>query len=230
MVRLKLCFFLARKSQKCCAFLSGYNMSTCPITAVNSDHWVKVFTHFSPVTSLFFPLFITKYLVGRYAVSPHPQVLASIDDGPCLQHLLLPTLPNGDFLLLSILFINWNSTARKSCFFPPTYLFIKLLIFINIGSWVFILVYGLWSNTIIFLLSYQLWLWELLPVGCSVLLACPIIFWGLPYFFVQKVLNSSCVFPAPALESTILPRCPGPVYRRMVSRNQILGAKHAHCY
>lgn len=119
MVRLKLCFFLARKPQKCCAFLSGYNMSTCLIT-VNSDHWIKVFTHFPPVMSLFFPLFITKYLVGRYPVSPHPQVLASIDDGPCLQHLLLPTLPNGDFLLFSILFINWNSTARKSCFFPPT--------------------------------------------------------------------------------------------------------------
>lgn len=134
--------FLARKSQKCCAFLSGYNMSTCLIT-VNSDHWIKVFTHFPPVMSLFFPLFITKYLVGRYPVSPHPQVLASIDDGPCLQHLLLPTLPNGDFLLFSILFINWNSTARKRCFFPPTYLFIKLLIFINMGSWVFILVYGL---------------------------------------------------------------------------------------
>lgn len=213
MVRLRLYFFLLRKSQKCCAFLSGYNMSTCLIT-VNSDHWIKVFTHFSPVMSLFFPLFITKYLVGRYPVSPHPQVLA----------------PNGDFLLFSILFINWNSTARKSCFFPPTYLFIKLLIFINMGSWVFILVYGLWANTIIFLLRYQLWLWELLPGGCSVLLAGPISFWGLPYFFVQKVLNSSCVFPAPAQESTILPRCPGPVYWRMVSRNQILGANHAHCY
>lgn len=54
-VRLRLYIFLARKSQKCCALLSGYMRSICLITGdVNFDDLVTVeFTDFSTRKSLF---------------------------------------------------------------------------------------------------------------------------------------------------------------------------------
>ena len=54
-IRLRLNIFLARKSKKCCALLSGYMRSICLITGdVNSDDLVKVkFTDFSTRKSLF---------------------------------------------------------------------------------------------------------------------------------------------------------------------------------
>ena len=49
-------------------------------------------------------------------------------------------------------------------------------------------------------------------------------------FGIIDVPGSFSDCPAPALESTIPPRRPSSLYRRMVFRNQYLSTRYAHCY
>lgn len=99
-------------------------------------------------------------------------------------------------------------------------------------SWIFILLFGLEFNAlvilsfILMLKEFQLWIksyfsgapvsFQLAPSFYNFILS--IIF---PYFLVPEYVPvSSCIFPAPALQSTIFPRGPGSFYREMVFRNQ----------
>lgn len=66
------------------------------------------------------------------------------------------------------------------------------------------------------------------PSGC---LPCPFVIYPslcqmlLCFLTPQDVSGLSCIFPAPALESTIFPRSLGSFYWRMIFRNQGLSVK-----
>lgn len=56
-------------------------------------------------------------------------------------------------------------------------------------------------------------------------------FWACPYFLAQQsALDSSCTFPALALDSAITPWSPGSCSWRMVFRSQDLGTRYTHGY
>lgn len=68
-------------------------------------------------------------------------ILASIS-GSCLQQLL-PWCSNGHFLFTSLLiFLNWNSSVKKSCPFSPVYLYQYGLGDIYFNLWVLIQYYS----------------------------------------------------------------------------------------
>ena len=73
-----------------------------------------------------------------------------------------------------------------------------------------------------FLLFKLCWLW---PLRASCLFSMPSSFL---LCGTTDTPGSSCVFPAPALESTTSPRSPGSFYWRMVFRNQNLGTRCDH--
>ena len=58
-------------------------------------------------------------------------------------------------------------------------------------------------------------------------------FWHIPssseYFFLQDALVSSCIFPAPCLQSVCFARSPDSFSWRMEFKNQDLGSECAHC-
>ena len=91
------------------------------------------------------------------------------------------------------------------------------------GKYIYPTDYNVFLLFILLLYLYPLWLWEFCQVGSCVLWRTPIIFWAFNYFLVsQDVLDSSCIFPASALNSATSPRSLGSFYRRMVFRNQDL--------
>lgn len=104
------------------------------------------------------------------------------------------------------------------------YLFIhfKAFVYVSMDSWVFILYFGLSSNTAVFLLLlkwFQLW-----PLGALLFLSCVSFshshhcIWTLPYFLTQP---DACTFPVPVLAADILLRILGSFYWRMVWETKI---------
>lgn len=73
-------------------------------------------------------------------------------------------------------------------------------------------------------------LFRLVPVSFWPVSVTFTILWSL-CIFCQKfnAPGSSCIFPAPALESSISPNYPGSLHRGMIPRNQDLGGRRAHC-
>lgn len=71
--------------------------------------------------------------------------------------------------LISSIFINWNFSVRKMCLFLS---FIYSIIYIRLDSWIFILFFGLWCNTIIIYFIDQSVL-ALVIGSYSILVLCP---------------------------------------------------------
>lgn len=108
-------------------------------------------------------------------------------------------LPNGDFF---ISLFPWNSTVRDSC--PSAAIYLFMSVWINI----FILYYRLESNIVIVLElnMFQVWTLEA-PLGWHM---CSFTSFHLSvlsnFLKSQDGWVSSCIFPAPPLKLTTLPR------------------------
>lgn len=85
----------------------------------------------------------------------HPN-LATIH-ASCLQ--LLPWCLPSNFCIFFISFtlINWKPSVRKIGLFSPIYLFLWLFIYINVGSWTFILFSWLSFHTHLLHIFFQVW-------------------------------------------------------------------------
>lgn len=105
--------------------------------------------------------------------------------------------------------------------FPPfIYLFHRDL-------WLFTLYFGLQPRTLLSILMLKLFQFWPLPVPSRQPL-CPsdmphhFVLGTLPYFLsLQSAPSSSCVFPAPVLESAISPKSSGSFYWRMLLETKI---------
>lgn len=135
----------------------------------------------------------------------------------CLQQLLLECLQNEIYMsIIPSIFINWDSTIKKSCVFssPLIYLFNCFLYQheltdINFGVWIIIYYHH-------YLLLLQVWPYKMTSVSsCRICLTIP---WALPYFFTPHVpAYLTFSLPHPFLQENSYS-----FYWRMVFRNQIL--------
>lgn len=125
----------------------------------------------------------------------------------------------------------WGDNVRKFLTFFCTADVFSIYLFnhLFISAWIhelFILYFGLQSSAMLFI--FLLKLFQLWPLGALsgwvyVPLTCLIAFWFwvLLYFLVlQDAPGSSCIFPAPILESAISPRSCDSFYWRMVFRKR----------
>ena len=132
--------------------------------------------------------------------------------------------------------IIWNSSIQEICLFSQfIYLFIHSLIYISMDSWIFILCTELQSNTTLFCClnlssfgHWELYSWLLYPFDISHLCVC-VCFRHSLFLALQGAPGSSCIFPAPVLESAILQGVWFPLLENNI-RNQDLGAKCVHRY
>lgn len=160
-------------------------------------------------------------------------ILDSIN-GSCLQELLW-YLSKGDFSIFYILyiFINNFSTVRESCPFSLSSIYISRYITVSMDPWTFNLFFALLPNSI---LVYRVVLEvPALAIGCFFRWASLsfqhvfIIFWTLK-FWNPLMSHTLPTFPVLAWELTISPKSPHSFYRRMMLRNQEMGAKCVHWY
>ena len=138
-----------------------------------------------------------------------PVILASIDDSclwstlPCYYGIYQMVI--FFFFLSPLFFLYYKQELSLLTVWSVTY--------VSMDSWIFVLIYGLCSITIIFLLTPHLAIKNFFtsdPLSFVSLLC--VVFQGIYFLATQDIPDLSCTFDTPGLASVISPQSSGSFY------------------